>query len=183
MYTVQAIQEEINRATQAAVQNNKLFVLEPDTSTSHIYIHFMTTTAQIVCTGNDNMMQILGYPASAGTLGPVLYTNDFYEGDNAQLNNIQNVLVLASFVNGSYYNSQAKNVLASVTPDVKPYSIIMYRPQKCIYVPVTQNILDTITFQLVDQDNHELNLGVHDASDKPERFSMRVIIVPEELVN
>ena len=183
IYTWLALQDEINRATQSDIQNNSLFILEPDTSTSHMYIHFMSTTAKIDCTGSDNMMKILGYPASALILGPVTYKNDFYEGDNCLLNNIQNVLVLASFVNGSYQNAQSKNVLASITPDVEPYSTILYRPNKSIYVPVTQNVLDTMTFQLVDQDNNILNLGVHDVSDPPERFSMRVIIVPEELAN
>ena len=180
IYTIQAIQEEINRTTQSDVQNNFLFILEPDTSTSHIFIHFMSNTATIDCSGNDNVLQILGYPTT-GTLGPVLHVNDFYEADNCALNNIQNVLVLASFVNGSYQNGQSKNVLASVTPDVAPYSVITYRPQRSIFVPITQNILDTITFQLVDQDNRELNLGIHDVlTDKPERFSMRIIIVDED---
>ena len=99
------------------------------------------------------------------------------------MNNTQNVLVLASFVNGSYYNNQAKNVLASVTPDVDAYSTIMYRPNKRLYIPVTQNVLDTITFQLVDQDFNPINMGVNDpATDAPERWSMRIIIVPEELI-
>ena len=53
LYTWKAIQEEINRSTQENLQNNNLFVLEPDTSSSHIYIHFMSTTARIDCTGND----------------------------------------------------------------------------------------------------------------------------------
>ena len=159
------------------MQKPFLFELEPDTSTSHIYIHFQSTTAEIDCTGTDNMIQILGYPASAGTLGPVLHINDFYEADNAKLNNVQNVLILASFVNGSYKNAQATNVLGSVTPDVEPYSTIMFRAQQPLYVPVTQNILDTITFQLVDQDGKILNMGVHDSTtDTPELWSMRLII-------
>ena len=177
LYTINAIQQEINRCTQSDVQNNYLFVLEPDTSTSHVFVHFMSNTAVIDCSGDDNVMQILGYPSDSGEIGPVTYVNDFYEGDNAQLNNIQNILVLASFVNGSYYNSQSKNVLASITPDVAPYTIILYRPQQSIYVPVNNSILDTITFQLVDQDGNELNMGVHEVEiDKPERWSMRVII-------
>ena len=53
----------------------------------------------------------------------------------------------------------------------------------CIYVPVTQNVLDTITFQLVDQDNKSLNLGIHDpATDDPERWSMRVILKSEQQI-
>ena len=176
IYTVEAIQEEINRTTQSDVQNNFLFILEADTSTSHIFIHFMSNTATIDCSGSDNMLQILGYPTT-GTLGPVQHINDFYEADNSNLNNIQNIIVLASFVSGSYQNGQSKNVLTSVTPDCAPYSTILYRPQQSIFVPVTQNILDTITFQLVSQDNQELNLGVHDInSDKPELWSMRCVI-------
>ena len=37
---------------------------------------------------------------------PVLHLNDYYEADNARLNNIQSLYVLASFVSGSYQNSQ-----------------------------------------------------------------------------
>ena len=65
-------------------------------------------------------------------------------------------------MSGSFQNSQSKNVLGAVTPDVAPYSTILYRPQQPIYVPVTQNVLDTITFQLVDQDNKSLKLGIHE---------------------
>ena len=180
IYTWRALQDEINRCTQADVQNNALFILEPDTSTSHMFIHFMTTTCKINCFGSDNMMKILGYPESTAMLGPVTYKNDFYEGDNAQLNNIQNVLLTASFVSGGYKNSQATNILASITPDVEPYSTILYRPNKSIYVPVSQNVLDTMSFQLTDQDGNILNLGVHDASDPPERWSARIIIVDED---
>ena len=61
IYTWRALQDEINRATQSDIQNNALFILNPDTSTSLMYIHFMSTTAKIGCTGNDNVMQILGY--------------------------------------------------------------------------------------------------------------------------
>ena len=107
----------------------------------------MSNTATIDCSGSDNMLRILGYPTS-GTLGPVQQINDFYEADNSALNNIQNIIVLASFVSGSYQNGQSKNVLTSVTPVCAPYSTILYRPQQSIYVPVTQNILDTITFEL-----------------------------------
>ena len=89
-------------------------------------------------------------------------------------------LYLLFFVNGSYQNAHSKNVLASITPDVSPYSTIMYRTQIPLYVPVTQSVLDTITFQLVDQDNREINLGVHDQTDSPERWSMRSIIKSEE---
>jgi hypothetical protein len=179
IYTWTALQEEINRSTQENLQNSRLFVLEPDTSSSHMYIHFMTTTARIDCTGNDNMMQILGYVPSDGILGPVAHVNDYVEGMNARLDNVQNVLVLASFVSGSYQNAQAKNVLASVTPDVSPYSVIMYRPNMPIWVPVSQDVLETITFQLVDQDSNPINMGIHEESDKPERWSARIVIVDE----
>ena len=139
--------------------------------------------------GSYNVMKLLGYTPNDERTGindlpsgePGLYK--YFEGNKkAQFNNIQNVLVLASFVNGSYYNNQAKNVLASVTPDCDAYSTILYRPNKRLYIPVTQNVLDTITFQLVDQDFKEVNLGVNNEFDVPERWSMRIIIVPEELI-
>lgn len=177
IYNLTSMQDEFNRATQETCQNNKLFTLEADPSSSHVYIHFMTNTSTIDCTGSTNVMSILGYPSSANILGPVSHVNDFYEGDKAQLNNIQNIYLLASFVSGSYQNAQAKNILASVTPDVKPYSTIMYRPQQTIYVPVTQNNLDTIIFQLVDQNNNPINMGIIDPTiDTPERWSARIII-------
>ena len=65
-----------------------------------MYIHFMSTTASIDCRGDDNMLQILGFDKTAGIIGPVTYYNDSFEGDNAKLNNIQNLYILASFVVG-----------------------------------------------------------------------------------
>lgn len=111
-----------------------------------------------------------------------MHFNDFYEGDNSLFNNVQDLYVIASFVTGSYQNGQAKNILASITPDVAPYSTILYRPQYPIFVPVSQIILDTITFQLVDQNNNILNLGVHDSSDSAEKWSMRIVIKPYEKI-
>ena len=122
-------------------------------------------------------MQILGYPSSTGILGPVSHVNDFYEGNKCELNNIQNVYLLGSFVNGSYMNGQSKNVMCSVTPDVEPFSNIMYRPQMVLKVPVCQSLLDNITFQLVSQDFTPINLGVIDpTTDIPEKWSARIAI-------
>ena len=182
LYSLNAIQDEMNRSTQADVQNSALFVLEPDTSTSHIFIHFRSTTCKLDCSGADNIMQILGYPVSTGLLDAVAHVNDWYEGNNAQLNTVQNVLVLASFVNGSYKNEQSQNVLCSVTPDVFPYSTIQYRPNLNIYVPVTQNILDTISFQLVDQLGKPINMGVNNNGDTAELCSARIVTVEEDKV-
>ena len=182
LYSLNAIQDEMNRCTQADVQNSALFILEADTSTSHIFIHFKSTTCKLDCSGADNIMQILGYTSSEGLLGPVTYVNDFYEGNTCQLNNVQNVLLIASFVNGSYKNEQSQNVLCSVTPDVFPYSTIQYRPNLNIYVPVTQNILDTISFQLVDQTGKPINMGVNNNGDTAELWSARIVIVEEDKV-
>ena len=50
-------------------------------------------------------------------------------------------------------------------------------------VPITQNILDTVTFQLVDQDNNSINMGVHNPdTDVPERWSLRCIIKEESKI-
>ena len=48
LYTWKAFKDEINRITQSDVQNNYLFVLEPDPSTSHMYVHFMSTTCTLI---------------------------------------------------------------------------------------------------------------------------------------
>ena len=164
LYSLNAIQDEMNRSTQADVQTSALFVLEPDTSTSHIFIHFRSTTCKLDCSGADNIMQILGYPVSTGLLDAEAHVNDWYEGNNAQLNTVQ-------------------NVLCSVTPDVFPYSTIQYRPNLNIYVPVTQNILDTISFQLVDQTGKPINMGVNNNDgDTAELWSARIVIVESDKV-
>ena len=108
IYSISALQSEINRWTQDKVQNPNLFILDPDDSSSHVYINFMSTTCTINCSGSNNVMQILGYESSDGVLGPVEYINDFYEGDKAILNNIQNVYLMASFVNGGYVTDRVK---------------------------------------------------------------------------
>jgi hypothetical protein len=122
-------------------------------------------------------MSLIGYTASDGVLGPVQYVNDFYEGSKAKLNNVLNIYIKASFVNGSYMNSTNSNILASVTPDVEPFSTIMYRPQYPIFVPISDPSLSNITFQLVDQNNNPINVGVIDGStDTPELWSARICI-------
>ena len=183
IYSIQAFQDEINRQTQENVQNNKVFVLEPDPSSSHIYIHFMSKTAKIDCNGSNNVMQLIGYSEASviqtypsGILGPVSHVNDFYEGDKASLDKVFNVLVLSSLIGGSYYNGQSKNVLCSVTPDVQPFSNIEYRPQLPLEVPVTKYLLDNLTFELVDQSFNPINMAVNTPGATPEKWSMRVAI-------
>jgi hypothetical protein len=177
LYDMNALQDEINRWTQEKCQNSNLFILEADQSSSHVYVHFMTTTSTINCAGANNVMSLIGYTASDGVLGPVQYVNDFYEGSKAKLNNVLNIYIKASFVNGSYMNSTNSNILASVTPDVEPFSTIMYRPQYPIFVPISDPSLSNITFQLVDQNNNPINVGVIDGStDTPELWSARICI-------
>ena len=125
IYSISALQEEINRATQEKCQRTNLFVLDPDESSSHVYIHFMSITATIDCTVTNYMMSITGYPTDSGILGPVLHNNNFYEGNKAQLNNIQNIYLLCSFVNG--WRMQCQKKFSIFTPDVSPFSTIMYR--------------------------------------------------------
>ena len=179
IYSIASIQNEINRITQETVQNPSLFVLDADESSAHIYVHFKTTTAQIVCSGLNDVMSIIGYPNTTGILGPVTHVNDFYEGNKATLDSVQNVYVLASFVNGGYINQQSDCILCSVTPDVVPFSTILYRVKIPMKVPVCQTLLDTITIRLVDQDMKPIIMGIINPTDKPERWAMRIGITSE----
>ena len=186
IYGMQGFQDEINRWTQEKVQNNRLFVLEPDPSSSHVYIHFLSLTAKIDCNGSNNVMQLLGYSEDnvkqtipSGILWPVTHINDFYEGEKATLDVVHNVLLLASFISGSYFNGQSKNVLCSITPDVQPFSNIEYRPQLPLEVPVSTYLLDNVTFELVDQSFKSINMGVININGNiPEKWSARIAISP-----
>ena len=54
---------------------------------------------------------------------------------------------------------------------------LFYRPTQPLYVPVSQNLLDTIYFQLVDQNSNPINMGIIDpTTDTPELWSARVTI-------
>jgi len=56
----------------------------------------------------------------------------------------------------------------------------MYRVQNPLRVPVCQPLLDNIQFQLTDQNNNPINMGITNAAtDTPELWSARIIIAED----
>ena len=77
----------------------------------------------------------------------------------AALNPLQNILIKCDIVTGSYFNTTHSTIIAVVTPDVSPYSTIIYRPVHPIRLPINVKRIDQMTITLVDQDNKDIDLG------------------------
>lgn len=179
LYSLDELQREIDRACQDKVNESGLFKLEANTATSKIYIHFTSNKIKLSCIGVDNVLQVLGFLPTSGVLGPVDTANDFYEGDEkASLNNVSNIMVNCSIIHGSYINSTESNTLASILPDVEPYSLIQYRPNFLIKVPITRNSISQLTVNLTDQDGNALNfMGTN---NNYELWHIRLVIEEEK---
>ena len=96
----------------------------------------------------------------------------FTSATKASLNLLQNILIKCDIVNGSYFNTTHSTIISVVTPDVSPYSTIIYRPVHPLRIPINIKRIDQMTITLVDQDNKDIDLGSNGGADTPELFSV-----------
>jgi len=181
LYNLDQFQRQLDIFCLDNAGESPLFKLEPNTATSKIYVHFLSNYIKLDVSGTDNVFQILGFNSSSGVLGSVSYYNDFYESDNkAKFNNVTNILINCSIIHGSYLNSIQSNVLSSIIPDVEPYSMILYRPNYFMKVPITTHSISQITFNLTDQEGTNISFLPNTNYTENESWHIRLVIEEEK---
>jgi len=160
--------------------DSNLIVFSADESTSKIYIFFSQPYVEINCGVSNSIMPMLGFPTSSGVIGGLNIASWIKGAYAAQLNSLQNILIQCDIVNGGYSNTQVSNVIAVVTPNVTPYSTIIYTPYFPISCPVfKRGKIDSITITLVDQDGNDIDMGTSGGTDLPaELWSVVLTLEP-----
>ena len=182
IYGIQDINKQIS---------NSFFVLTDEPSSQFFYFEALESTSYIrlyidhsytIKACSNNIMTLLGFenidfPEST----PIDQKykpqsnadwNMYTSVAKASLNPLHNILIKCDSVNGSYFNTTHSTIISVVTPDVSPYSTIIYRPVHPLRIPINIKRIDQMTITLVDQDNKDIDLGSNGGVDTPELFSV-----------
>ena len=88
-----------------------------------------------------------------------LYTSGFHETENmVNIHTINNILVNIDISSGSYANGSTQSTIYSFFPDVSPGYKIIQNPHSRLYLPITWDMIHSISIWLTDQNDNELNL-------------------------
>lgn len=80
------------------------------------------------------------------------------ESDNiVNINKVNALQIYCNLINGSYNNGQPVHVLYHFFPNVPAGFKIIESPQQPIYLPVTGNVISTLTVRVLDQDGNLVN--------------------------
>ena len=102
-----------------------------------------------------------------------LYSSGFHESENmVNILTIISILVNIDIISGSYVNGFTQPTIYSFFPDVASGYKIIENPHNLLYLPITADIIHSITIWLTDQNGNELNLRGENLSM---RFHLREI--------
>ena len=181
LYSLDDINTKISLYTSALEANGSLFYFVPDSSTSKIYIVFTQPHITVYCAGTASIMPLLGFPVGSGAIGNYSTANYEISVNQANLNSLQSIYVKCDIVTGSYDNSRGSNIIASIIPDVAPFSTITYRPYFPPRCEITSRDINQITITLTDQDGKDLDMNTNGGTQAPESFGVLVTIEEQEL--
>ena len=102
-----------------------------------------------------------------------LYISGFHESENmVNILTIKSILVNIDIISGSYVNGSTQSTIFSFFPDVSPGYKIIENPHNLLNLPITSDMIHSITIWLTDQNGNELNLRGENLSM---RFHLREI--------
>ena len=102
---------------------------------------------------DNSLRTVLGFEAkqykSAGT----------YESENiVNILNVNSILVHCDIIEGSRVNGKLASVIYNFFPDVSPGEKIISQPLHLIYIPLTMDIIPSMTSWITDQSGREIDL-------------------------
>ena len=183
LFTIDDINRQIAIFTSETEGIPSLIELLPDTSTSKIYLVFNRANITVHCGATYSILPTLGFPTSTGDISNGSSYPDYVISTNqANLNSIQNIYIKCDIVTGSYQNAQTSNIIASVIPNVLPYSTIQYVAQYPTRMNITSRNIGYITITLVDDSGKDIDLGTNNGTLSPELWSVLITISQDELM-
>lgn len=134
------------------IKKNDIELLANNTTLKCI-IRINNPTAKVYFNHARSLRDMLGY-----TCDSITDVGD-HEGSNVvQILRVNSVLVNCDVITGSYVNSSQKPVLYSFFPNVPPGYKVIESPGTPVYLPVSQNYIESIRLWLTDQDKRDIDL-------------------------
>ena len=151
-YEIKAINKTLQRLVVEAGGKGNGITLSPDINTLKCILNITEKNYQVDFNVNHSLCSVLGFKPQIYKLG---------RHTSSQIVNIMHVnsiLVQCDVVGASTLNSGEAPILYTFFPNVSPGEKIVEVPINLIYVPVTRDIISSMTAWLTDQDGKDLNL-------------------------
>ena len=151
-YEIKAINKTLQRLVGEAGGKSKGITLSPDINTLKCILNITEKDYQIDFNVNHSLCSVLGFKPEIYKLG---------RHNSSQIVNIMHVnsiLVQCDIVAASTLDAGEAPLLYSFFPNVAPGEKIVEAPINLIYVPITADIISSMTAWLTDQDGKDLDL-------------------------
>ena len=172
IYSLSAINDEMSRQTND--NNNAPYILgvQGDVANSSVYLVFNESTVTVNCNHSDSLLIKLGFPMSAGPIGPFAEQGTQYSlGNPAFLNSTSSILMSCDACEGSYKNGTSSSIVASMIINTTPFATIEYEPFNPPKINVSKFDIESLTFTLFNQNLEPLDLNSNSGTQAYEPWS------------
>lgn len=138
------IEDKLIILSQAESQNYKCSI----TTNNNTLQSIIKANFEIDLTPDDSIGRLLGFEKKVVASGHELATPQRKAVDIFKVNSIS---VECSIVTGSYVNGRVGHVIYQFFPNVPAGYRLLELPDPVIYLPLTNNIINSITLRIVDQ--------------------------------
>ena len=161
-YEISAINAYIQRAMKDAGYydaTNSIYYITISTNFNSLKIELsLAPNYKVDFTISNSLRTVLGFNSQIYSANGVSQGNSFESENIVNILSVNEILVHADIIGGSYVNGSSKSVLYSFFPGVGPGYKIIEVPKNLVYLPVTRERIDSINIRLTDQDDKELDL-------------------------
>lgn len=165
LYDVAGINDYINDQLINAGLTSNLVIFQGVPATGGMTVRLANNTMRILWS-LSTIAPVLGWTTASANTGPGPANNTYTSPNSATFNSLESIQIHASIASGSYLGSRGgSDIVATITPDVTPGSLIQYRPIHLIETALNTRHINRILFRLTDQQGREIDLS-------SERYSM-----------
>lgn len=144
---------EINAIIQSNLVKPDVFELLANNNTLKSIIRINQSGVKVYFNHENSLKDMLGFRSV------VLQELGDNEGSNlVNILKVNSILVKCDVITGSYVNSSQKPVIYSFFPNVPPGYKIVETPGTPIYLPISDNNIESIRLWLTDQNNDMIDL-------------------------
>ena len=144
---------QINDAIQRKLDSPDLFEIIANNNTLKCIIRIKHPNVKVHLDHSSSMRDLLGF-------GSVVVEGvGDHEGSNiVNILKVNSIYVNCDCIRGSYVNASQKPVLYSFFPNVPPGYKIIETPGTPIFLPITQDTIESLRVWLTDQDRNPIDL-------------------------
>lgn len=159
LYDVAAINTAISDFMANQGLDNNVVQVNGIESTGKIAFTFNNNTMRIIWT-NSTIARVLGWTQGSPQTGPGIAGAVYTSPNVANFNSLETILIHCSIASGTYTsNTGNTDIIFSLSPSVRPGSLIINEPYNPLPCRVNSRHIDKIIFYLSDQNNNTIDTG------------------------